>query len=499
MGTLRRTNGTFRRAGVTLIELLVVLSIIVVLVGLTFTMFSVAERAIDRIESQVASANPRLTKTHPPLRSATPKTIPNQYIVTFNRSVTNPQAEATRLSGAVPASILNVYTTALSGCAVRIQPGDLAALQADPAVARVEQAYYRFASQSIAPTGVRRIEYRHAPRTPPFQLFFPGGSPSVNLGSGGPRNLGPGFNIGGTAAPLKAVAIMDTGIDSSHPDLNVVLSMSFVAGIPNGEDQFGHGSHCAGIVGAKGVNGVFGVFPGVPLWSLRVFGNIPAGQTEPQASDADIISALDFLALNAAQVSVCNMSLGGKGIDEALNEAVSMCVNIGVVMCVAAGNDNADTSDYCPATAVGAICVGALCDTDGLPGGKGAAGSFGDPDDTFTSFSNWGSVVALLGPGEDILSTIPVAQGSYGLKSGTSMATPHVAGLSALVLSTYSATPNSNSGVRNLVGGGVVPQLVINNPAQVLGFLLQESVEQFPGLKANSDPRTNYPLITGRP
>jgi subtilisin len=274
------------------------------------------------------------------------------------------------------------------------------------------------------------------------------------------------------------------------------LSKSFVAGVPNGEDQFGHGSHCAGIVGAKGV-GVVGVFPGVPLWSLRVFDN---GTPEPGAADPDVISALDFLAQNASQVSVCNMSLGGKGIDQALNDAVSMCVNLGVVMCVAAGNDNADTSNYCPATAVGAICVGALCDTDGLPGGKGAAGSFGDPDDTFASFSNWGPVVAVLGPGEDILSTIPVAQGSYGLKSGTSMATPHVAGLSALVLSTYSATPNANgSGVRNLIGGGVNGQLVINNPAQVLGFLLQDSVEQFPGLAANKDPRTNYPLVTARP
>jgi prepilin-type N-terminal cleavage/methylation domain-containing protein len=496
MSTSRRTQGTFRRAGVTLIELLVVVSIIVVLVGLTFTMFSIAEQAVDRIEAQVASANPKASKTHPPSRPLTPRTIPNQYVVTFNRSVTNPKAEAARLAQAVPANVLNVYTTAIKGCAVCIQPGDLAALQADPAVARVDQVYIRYASQGIAPTGIRRIQYIHAPRPPPYHLFFPTGSPSEAIGSSGPRNLGPAFNIGGTALPPKAVAIMDTGIDSSHPDLNVVLSMSFVAGVPNGQDQFGHGTHCAGIAGAKGVAGVFGVFPGVPLWSLRVFDN---GTPEPGASDADIISALDFLAQNVAQVSVCNMSLGGKGIDEALNDAVSMCVNAGVVMCVAAGNDNADTADYSPATAVGAICVGALCDTDGLPGGKGPAGSFGDSDDTFTSFSNWGPVVALLGPGEDILSTIPVAQGSYGLKSGTSMATPHVAGLSALVLNTYSGSPNSNSSSPRNIGNGAAPQLVINNPAQVLGFLLQESVEQFPGLAANSDPRTNYPLLTGRP
>jgi subtilisin family serine protease len=386
-----------------------------------------------------------------------------------------------------------VYTTAVNGCAVRIQPGDLAALKADPAVARVDLVYCRYACPAVFPTGVSRIQYIHAPSTPPFQLFFPGtGAGGTTVGNGGPRNLGPGFNIGGSGvAPPKAVAIMDTGIDSTHPDLNVVLSMGF--GNPNGQDQFGHGTHCAGIVGAKGV-GVTGVFPGVPLWSLRVL------DAKGSGSDTDIIAGLDFLAKNASQVSACNMSLGGKGISQALNNAVTMCVNLGVVMCVAAGNDNADTSNYSPATAVGAICVGALCDTDGRTGGKGPAGSFGDPDDTFASFSNWGPVVALLGPGEDILSTIPVVQGSYGLKSGTSMATPHVAGMSALVLSTYGGTPNANgSGVRNLIGGGVTGQIVISNPAQVLGFLQQDSVEQFPGLKANKDTRTNYPLVTARP
>jgi prepilin-type N-terminal cleavage/methylation domain-containing protein len=499
MGTSRRTTGTFRRAGVTLIELLVVISIIVVLVGLTFTLFSAGERAADRIEAQVASVNHQARKKHPPNRFVA-KTLPNQYLVTFNRTVTDPQAEATRLGQAVPANIVNVYTTAIKGCSVRIQPTDLAALQADPAVASVSPAYYRYACQAVFPTGVSRIQYVHAPRTPPFQLFFPGtGSGGTTIGNGGPRNLGPGFNIGGAAVtPPKAVAIMDTGIDGTHPDLNVVLSKSFVNGVPNGDDQFGHGTHCAGIVGAKGV-GVTGVFPGVPLWSLRVFDNA----NPPGAADPDVIAALDFLAQNVSQVSVCNMSLGGKGIDQALNNAVTNCVNLGVVMCVAAGNDAADTSNYCPATAVGAICVGALCDTDGLPGGKGPAASAGegsDPDDTFASFSNWGPVVAVLGPGADILSTIPVAQGSYGLKSGTSMATPHVAGLSALVLGTYSATPNANgAGVRNLIGGGVSSQLVINNPAQVLGFLLQDSVEQFPGLQANKDPRTSYPLVTARP
>ena len=96
----------------------------------------------------------------PPFRThGKPTLVPNQYVVTFNNSIADPQAEANRLGLAVPATVIAVYNTALKGCAVRLQPGDLAALESDPAVASVEPDRYRYPSQSVFPTGVSRIQY----------------------------------------------------------------------------------------------------------------------------------------------------------------------------------------------------------------------------------------------------------------------------------------------------------------------------------------------------
>ena len=252
MTSMSRTGGCSRRAGVTLVELTASIAVIVALVGLTFVLFTVGERAAQRLESQVARFNPpHSRKARPHLPPTGNHKIPNQYIVTFNKSVTNPQAEANRLGKSIPANILQVYTSVIKGCALRIQPGDLATLQADPAVAAIEQDQMVY--KSIIPTGVSRIEFIHAPRPPPVRLFIPtiqtiGGGTNNN----GPRNLPANIlnNIGNTI-PIKPVVIMDTGIDSSHPELNVVFSAGFGANNPNGLDQDGHGTHVSGIVGAR--------------------------------------------------------------------------------------------------------------------------------------------------------------------------------------------------------------------------------------------------------
>src|SRR6267143_1044017 len=121
MGTLRRTHRTGRRAGVTLTELLVVISIIATLAGLTFTVLAAAEQATARIEAQVASVTPKEGKKRQPRRPPPAQWVPNQYLVTFKRTVKNPQTEADRLATSVPANILHVYTTALCGCSLRLQ------------------------------------------------------------------------------------------------------------------------------------------------------------------------------------------------------------------------------------------------------------------------------------------------------------------------------------------------------------------------------------------
>jgi prepilin-type N-terminal cleavage/methylation domain-containing protein len=483
----RQTHRRPRRAGVTLTELLVAVSIVGILVGLTFTAFSVAQHAVDRLEGDVAKASPQQAKKKR-ARVATqrPRWVANQYLVTFRKSVANPQAKANRLAQTLPASLVAVYSKAIKGCTLRIQPTDLSALKSDPAVAWVEQDQYVYAA-TVFPTGVSRIQAIHAPTPPPFVLSQPFGLNGTSInGTTGPRNLPGTFVTGGSTTQFKAVAVIDTGIDNTHPDLNVVLSMGF--GQPNGFDQNSHGTHVSGIIGARGI-GVVGVFPGVPLWSLRVLDANGAGTT------TDEISALDFVVTNASQVSVVNMSIQG-GVSTPLNNAVSNCVNAGVVVCAAAGNSSVDAATSSPGSAVGAICVAAMCDTDGLPGGKGPKGSTGDADDTFAGFSNFGPVVSVIAPGVDIFSTFPVSMGSYAFDTGTSMASPHVAGLCALAVTDF-GPGGATGGIRNLPGG-IGTGLNLTNPPQVLGFLLQNSVERIAGITTFGDTRKTYPMVTGR-
>jgi subtilisin family serine protease len=484
--------------------------------GLSFYLFGFAQHAADTF---VAEANAAKFKMRKIQARRTPKEavpVPNQYIVTFKRSVTDPKAEADRLAQTVSGTVLQVYNTVFMGCGLRVQPGNQDLLKTDAAVARVEQDVYMYTC-TIAPTGIRRIQFANAPRTPPFQLLFPGQPPPPpppsSSNGGGPINIPPGSikpPSNGFTAVIKPIAVIDSGIDSTHPDLNVVLSKGF--GQPDGTDANGHGTHVSGIIAAKpDAKGVQGVLPGAPLWALRVFDSSGTGTT------TDVIAACDFVAQNATQTNVCNMSLGG-GFSQSLNDAVDACVDRGVVMCVAAGNSSDDAGGHSPASAPKCICVAALADSDGLPGGRGPKLSDGDPDDTFASFSSFGSVVKVIAPGVDILSTWPVAKGSYQTESGTSMATPHVAGMSALYIVNAIGTPIPPS-----TGGGSISSPPINippgsgpggstggspgngvgtgtppTPGQVLTFLLTESVENIPGLSTNKDKRT-YPLITGRP
>ncbi len=276
------------------------------------------------------------------------------------------------------------------------------------------------------------------------------------------------------------MAVVDTGIDGTHPDLNVVFSIGF--NNPNVGDQNGHGTHCAGIIAAIHNDiGVVGVAPGAPLWSVRVL------DAQGTGTFADLISALQFLAGNANNVGVISMSLGGP-TSAAVNQAVANCVSKGQICVVAAGNSSADALTFSPASEASAICVAALADSDGLPGGVGPATPAG-PDDTFATFSNWGSTVKVIAPGVDILSTVP--GNAYGLKSGTSMACPHVAGLAVLARSSA-----HSQGIRNIrFNRGAPPTTSPTlSPVAFLQDLLQTSTETIAGI---FDSRT-YPLVTAR-
>lgn len=527
-----RTRHAAARRGVTLVELLVVIAVVGVLASLTFVLFASAVQFTDRVENQVARVKQRndrpreVRKDDSKKRKARPDIIPNQYIVTFKPAVANPGAEAFRLGQLYVADVLHVYTGVFRGCALRLRNGGANSLRIDPAVASVAPDRYAYPAAEYTPNGVRRIRAAVAPGTVPYRLTFPivtdtqTTNPPLTTTPGAPgrsRNLHIGqlpsttnpdnpITLPGSGLPLKPVVVLDSGIDSDHPDLNVVLEKDFTTSKPSKRDS--HGTNVAGVIGARNNgSGIVGVFPGVPLWSYRVLDDRGRGQ------NSDIIAALDDVANNAAAVSVVNVSIAGK-FSQPLNDAVDRVVDAGVVVVVAAGNDLENVSKVSPASASKAICVAALCDTDGKPGGKGRRDFFGGRDDTFAIFSNWGSNVTMIAPGVDIYTTD--RRQRYDTVSGTSFAAPHVAGMAALVIENgrrpdQPTTPTPTTPIpsqRNLLidrssGGdgdnpnniGSTPLPTVTTPAQVRDVLLKLAVEQIPG---RYDNRT-YPLLTGRP
>jgi subtilisin len=272
-------------------------------------------------------------------------------------------------------------------------------IQNDPNVAYVEPVQIFGIESQTTPTGIDRS----------------GADKSSTMAGDGQGNVSD-----------VTVAIIDTGIDLDHPDLNVIGNETFVAGTPNGDDDHGHGTHVAGIVAAKDDSvGVVGVAPGVNLVALKVLDHNGRGTTP------DIIRAIAWVTAHSESIDVVNMSLGG-GNSQAMNDAIDKAVNSGVTFVVAAGNDNRDAFASSPANSPDVITVSAIADSDGKCGASGPATSRG-PDDSFATYSNFGRVIDISAPGTNINSTYP--NGQYRVLTGTSMAAPHVAGAAALWMS----------------------------------------------------------------
>ena len=184
-----------------------------------------------------------------------------------------------------------------------------------------------------------------------------------------------------------------------------------------------------------------GVAPGAPLYAVRVLNNNGMGFR------SDVICGIDWVAGNTALIGVANMSLGGSGSDDgkscestgdAYKKAICNAVDAGVTFAVAAGNQSDDAANHVPAAYDMVITTSALADFNGAAGGGAAATCRSDVDDTFADFSNYGADVDIIAPGVCILSTWN--DGGYYTISGTSMASPHVAGAAALYLSTHPGT-----------------------------------------------------------
>lgn len=244
------------------------------------------------------------------------------------------------------------------------------------------------------------------------------------------------------------VAILDTGIDASNPDLNVVGGVSCATDDDDDWiDTDGHGTSLAGVVGARhNGEGIVGVAPGAALYAVRVFAN------ETLASEDDILCGLAWVYDNAKDIDVALTAfnrpddLTADSADcesDRLREAVCRLHEAGVTVVVAAGNQKADASGFVPAKLNQVISVGAIVDFDGALGGLGSPTCGPGVDDQIADFSNTGTSVDIYGPGVCIHTTrLEALQGDIA-PSGTSLAAAHVAGAAAVYIACHvNTTPN---------------------------------------------------------
>jgi subtilisin len=353
--------------------------------------------------------------------AADAQVIPGQYIVVLKDNISAPHSYA--LNNGVTAK--NVYSHAIKGFAAKLTPAQLKKFRNDPNVLRIEEDTMVYANAQTVPTGIKRTGY---------DLLLDGSSVNADI------------------------AIIDTGIQLNHPDLNVVKGVDCRTidfrtrdCKTGGADDNGHGTHVAGIAAAKdNTVGVVGTAPGARLYAVKVLSKNGSGTTSA------VIQGIDWVKRNASVIDVANMSLGGTGTDDtdgascssstnSYHKAVCSAVAAGVTFVVAAGNEKKDAAASVPAAFDEVITVSALADFDGSPGRLGTAtyaysSCTENVDDSFACFSNYGHDVDILAPGVGIYSTY---YGSgYATMSGTSMASPHVAGAVARIKAAYpSYTP----------------------------------------------------------
>ncbi|MEX0683519.1 MAG: S8 family serine peptidase [Dehalococcoidia bacterium] len=341
-----------------------------------------------------------------------PDVIPGRYIVTLTPGIAaHAFAQETGSRLGFRADV--VYSHALNGFAANLPAQAAQALARDSGVLSIEPDRIARVTDQILPTGIDRIDVDE-------------NSTAGIAGDGGAMDVD--------------IAIIDTGIDVDHPDLNVVGGARFSGsgfaifwtcdnGSGSFDDDNAHGTHVAGTAAARDNSvGVVGVAPGARLHAVKV---LTSGGTGAYSC---IIMGIDWVTARADTIDVANMSLGG-GSSSALCNAIQNSVNAGVVYAVAAGNEIVDAETRSPANCAPVVTVSAIADFDGKPGGlQDETIAFSSctetEDDSFACFSNFGSTIEVAAPGVKILSTLP--GGGTGTGSGTSMASPHVAGAIAL-------------------------------------------------------------------
>lgn len=350
--------------------------------------------------------------------------VPGSYIVTLKKSAGLKSASAAGRSvvSEYGGTVKRTYTAALNGYAAQLSPAQARRLAADPAVGQVfqDRTLHTLATQTNPPSwGLDRIDQAALP-------------------------LDGSYTYPDTAGAGATVYVIDTGVRITHQDFGgrAFYGYDAVGNDSIADDGNGHGTHVA----ANAAGTVYGVAKKAKVVAVRVLNNAGSGTT------AQVVAGIDWVTNNHTGPSVANMSLGG-GANAALDTAVQNSINSGVTYAIAAGNSGADALNYSPARVAAAITVGATTSTDAR-----------------ASYSNYGTGVDLFAPGSSITSAWKTSDTATNTISGTSMATPHVAGAAAIYLAGHpTATPAQvSTALVNGATSGVVSDPGTGSPNKLL-------------------------------
>jgi subtilisin family serine protease len=357
------------------------------------------------------------------LHAGAPGAIDDSYIVVLKKTVgfKADSSQGRSLAAKYGAKVRRSYGWALNGFAVGVNAASASHLAADPAIESVEQdiEVHADGTQISPPWGLDRIDQARLP-------------------------LSRTYTYPDTAGGAATVYVIDTGVRITHTQISgrAAYGYDFVDGDTTAQDGNGHGTHVATTVAGT----TYGVAKKAKIVAVRVLNNSGSG------TSSGVIAGIDWVTARHTTPSVANMSLGG-GVSSSLDTAVRNSIASGVTYAVAAGNSSANALNYSPARVSAAITVGATTSSDSKAG-----------------YSNYGSVLDLFAPGSSITAGWYTSDTATATLSGTSMATPHVAGAAAVYLTSHpTATPAAVSGALvNGATGGVLSGIGTGSPNQLL-------------------------------